>query len=71
MNAAKGNVRNLVTVLLLAIKVSPGSCLEHNGKIPRSARNDICEGVEMTEKKIMTQSQRGQGDFIILEVKSL
>jgi len=25
----------------------------------------------MTEKKIMTQSQRGQGDFIILEVKSL
>jgi len=30
------------------VKISPGACHEHNAKIPRFARNDRSEGIEMT-----------------------
>jgi len=31
------------------VKISPGACPERNSKIPRFARNDRSEGVEMTQ----------------------
>ena len=44
------------------LKISPGACPERNSKIPRFARNDRSEVVEMTESAIIQSSPIRKGN---------